>query len=359
MNTDEQFAEKTLLADIEQLRSQFPNTQELYREVCALMFFRYGVTPTANKLYQLVRKGSMSAPAEALNRFWAQLRERSRVTIEHPDLPEELKTAAGELAATLWKSAQQTSRQALAVFREQAREQVEQAQLAEAQAKTRRDALADALLNTQEALAASDRRISVLQQELAAAAATNAALESRLTEARDDASAQHERLDAARRDHAAELDKVRAQGRLAEERFEGMQKYALQEIDRERTATSKLQKTLDAERLAAAAAGEKQRIEYNAVQAGMADVRQQVGALEGTVEVLRHARDRALEELQAARIQLEGAIGQAASNHSRADRLQQELHDVLASLDERLAAARREGAGGRRVRRPVPKMPTG
>jgi hypothetical protein len=48
-------AEEQLIADIEQLheqlRNKFPNTQELYREVCAVLFFRYGITPTANKLY--------------------------------------------------------------------------------------------------------------------------------------------------------------------------------------------------------------------------------------------------------------------------------------------------------------------
>lgn len=59
----------------------FPDTQALYREVCVLLFFRHGITPTANKLYQLVRKGSMSAPTEALRTFWADLREKSRVRI--------------------------------------------------------------------------------------------------------------------------------------------------------------------------------------------------------------------------------------------------------------------------------------
>ena len=62
-------------AEVERLRAQFPDTQELYREVSALLFFRYGITPTANKLYQLVRKGSMSAPAEALNKFWETILE--------------------------------------------------------------------------------------------------------------------------------------------------------------------------------------------------------------------------------------------------------------------------------------------
>jgi hypothetical protein len=99
-------AETQLLADVAALRERFPNTQELYREVCTVMFFRYGITPTANKLYQYVKKGSMSAPAEALAKFWDTLREKSRVRIAHPDLPDELKTGAGELAAALWDLAQ-------------------------------------------------------------------------------------------------------------------------------------------------------------------------------------------------------------------------------------------------------------
>ena len=83
-------------AEIAQLRAQFPRTADLYREVCVLLFFRYGITPTANKLYQLVKKGSMSAPADALAAFWATLREKSRVRIESPDLPDEIKGALAE-----------------------------------------------------------------------------------------------------------------------------------------------------------------------------------------------------------------------------------------------------------------------
>ena len=93
-------------AEVERLRAQFPDTQELYREVSALLFFRYGITPTANKLYQLVRKGSMSAPAEALNKFWETLREKSRIRIEHPDLPESLRDAAAAMLTTVWQQAQ-------------------------------------------------------------------------------------------------------------------------------------------------------------------------------------------------------------------------------------------------------------
>ena len=47
--------EAQIHADIEVLRARISDTQELYREVCAILFFRYGITPTANKLYQYVR----------------------------------------------------------------------------------------------------------------------------------------------------------------------------------------------------------------------------------------------------------------------------------------------------------------
>jgi len=69
-----------LQVDVEKLRAEYPRTLDLYREVCVVMFFRYGITPTANKLYQLVRKGSMSAPTEALRAFWADLRRSANPT---------------------------------------------------------------------------------------------------------------------------------------------------------------------------------------------------------------------------------------------------------------------------------------
>src|ERR1700730_988550 len=109
-----------LAQDIAQLRTQFPRTQDLYREVCVLLFLRHGITPTANRLYQLVKKGSMNAPAEALTRFWAPLREKSRVRIEHPDLPAELQSATGELAVALWTRAVDMAQDQLAAVRHEA-----------------------------------------------------------------------------------------------------------------------------------------------------------------------------------------------------------------------------------------------
>jgi DNA repair exonuclease SbcCD ATPase subunit len=244
--------ETALAASVAELRERFPRTPDLYREVCVLLSFRHGITPTANKLYQLVRKGSMSAPTEALNHFWKTLRERSRVTIEHTDLPEELRTAAGALVATLWKSAQSKSLQSLAT----------------------------------------------LQAEAAAA------------------------VDSAKADQASEqADRTR----LAEDRFADMEKRALQEVDRERTATAKLGKVIEAERAKHIAAITRARVDHDAAQAKIAELRERIGALQNAVEVLESERDRERQELQAVRAQLEAAIRQSAADSGRAEHLHDEL----------------------------------
>jgi hypothetical protein len=99
------------------LKAEFPKTRELYREVCALLFFRHGITPTANRLYQLVKRGSMGTPTAVLGEFWTELREKSRIRIDHPDLPADLGAAAGELVATLWTRATASAGTALDALR--------------------------------------------------------------------------------------------------------------------------------------------------------------------------------------------------------------------------------------------------
>src|ERR1700693_6430509 len=111
--SDVQPDEVRLAAEIDRLKVEFPKTRELYRAVCALLFFRFGMTPTANRLYQLVKRGSMSTPTQVLGEFWTELREKSRVRIDHPDLPADLQAAAGELVATLWTRSSTAAHDAL------------------------------------------------------------------------------------------------------------------------------------------------------------------------------------------------------------------------------------------------------
>ena len=125
----------TLTADVATLRAQFPETRALYREVCALLFFRYGITPTANKLYGLVRKGSMGTPTEVLAQFWADLRGKMRVTIDHPGLPEALKAIAADAVQSIWQAANEAAAGELAALRAEARLQASEAEAQRDQAR--------------------------------------------------------------------------------------------------------------------------------------------------------------------------------------------------------------------------------
>jgi chromosome segregation ATPase len=340
--------EAQLLADIEQLRDKFPNTQELYREVCTVMFFRYGVTPTANKLYQHVKKGSMSAPAEALSKFWDNLREKSRARIGHPDLPEEIKTSAGELAAALWGLAQDKAKASLREYEAEARASVMEAKTAQAQAETQRDALRTENDKAQSDLAQSRGQVSALQQQLAADGAARELLEAQLAQAQLDIAAHRRATESARQYFAAEIEKLRSESLLAEERYRAAEKRALLEIERERSTAARLQKELDAGRAETAKALEQYRLEMQALQQQLGDMRQQVGMLAGQLQAAQATGERSMRGFQDAQGKFTEAAVHLASLESERDGLRIRAEQAEKEVRELKEHARKD----RRARKP-------
>lgn len=239
-------------ADVDALRERFPRTSDLYREACAVMFFRYGQMPTTNSLYQLVRKGSMSVPAEALRRFWSDLRERARVDLQHADVPDQLKQSAGRLVGEIWTLAREAAEESITVLRNSA---VVDRDIALAE-KDRLESLAAQLSNelaAARAQAGSAEAIAEKQREELSAGAT-ALKEMNLRLAGADAESDRlqreiKELSAA---HAVEIDRITALVSKAEDRYTDLEKRTLMELDRERTGTARLQKQIDTERRASA-----------------------------------------------------------------------------------------------------------
>lgn len=343
-----EFNEKQLIADIEQLRTQFPQTQDLYREACVLLFFRYGVTPTTNKLYQLVRKGSMSAPAEALSKFWEDLRDKSRVRIEHPDLPESIKTAAGELVAHLWSSAQAAAQEGLGTLREDAETQVAEARRAQALAETERDTLRASQAAAGENLELAQARIGELEQTAAADKATIASLQAQLQQVRGENAGLLQKLEDARHEFGAELEKLRTAESLAEERFRVSETRTLQEIDRERTAAAKLQRELDAARTAAEQAAERHRLDIAALQDQLGNLRQKTGELEGNLKAVSANREVLANDLKAARAVLEERNTKIVRCESEAVELRAQLEQARHTIEDLSKGAK----AGRTIRKP-------
>ncbi len=261
--------EQDMQAEIDQLKSQFPNTQDIYREACVLMFFRYGMTPTANKLYQYVRKGSMSAPAAALNKFWLELREKSRVRIERPDLPDILKESAGNLVVSVWTLAQEAAQANFSVLIAAADEKVTQAsqdvELAHKNLQQVELSLNETGLGLKEAL----QKLAESEKTHAVDVATLATSKKTLLSLQEERS-QHERLlEEVRLGFSRDLEKVNVSLAKAEERYRVLEARSLQEVDRERQRARTLEKDIAA------------------VQKINADLREKLGSLQGQLSQVK------------------------------------------------------------------------
>ncbi|KVD75139.1 DNA-binding protein [Burkholderia ubonensis] len=308
--------EQALLADIAALRGRCTDTRELYREVCALLFFRYGVTPTANKLYSLVRKGSMGTPADVLNRFWQDLRERTRVKIDHPDLPDAVKQVAAEAVLTIWHSASEASAAELAALRAEARHQAHEAEVARDQAVAEAEAARQAVASTQAQLEAVRAQLVESGDALAAERQAHAATDARLQEVRRQLDEASNQLALVKTELGAEIERARERAEAADTRAQTHEKRALREIDQERTARQKSEQQLESQRGQLAAA--KSELKDAAVQHA------------GAIAALRTELDLALQRADAVASQQ-----QAMAN---------ELAEARASLQDALRRAERAEA---------------
>jgi len=298
-------AEARLQSEIDALRVQYPETQDLYREVCVLLFFRHGMTPTANKLYQLVRKGSMSAPAEALTRFWETLREKSRIRIEHPDLPDPLRDAAGEIVGALWQHAQAASQDALKHLQEESRANVLAAEGAAQSAIAKAQAADEALGTVRAQLQANQETLTTAQAELARAQGEISALQRQV----DAGTAQHRELQATlnstQRRFTEELEQQRKVATATEERHAGDMRRALLDVDRERGNAVKLQKDLDQARRLFIDQTELHRQQMADKQQQAEVLRHRLGELEVSFAELRGQRDLLLRDVEGLKLRLE------------------------------------------------------
>lgn len=135
------------------------------------------MTRERDKLYQLERKSSMNAPAEALFQFWETLRKKSWVRIEYPDSPNELRDVAGQVITALWQRSQELAHEGLAVTRSEAQAVVLAAQAAADAANAQAEAVRHSLEEVKERLRTAEGLSRAAKQELAWERGERAALQ--------------------------------------------------------------------------------------------------------------------------------------------------------------------------------------
>jgi len=329
---------ESMRADVDALRERFPKTADLYRETCAIMFFRYGITPTTNALYQVVRKGSMSVPAVALRQFWDDLRRQTRVDVANAGLPEELHDLAGKLLGQLWSGAQNAADESVAHLKADLATEREALLAEKAHADQQMSAMAAKLDEATRAAIVREQDLVALREQLSAERATVQKAESQLSESRS----QVERLQlealATSRDHSAALDKVTARVVQAEERYSELEKRALVELDRERTAVGKLQKALENERQLATTKYDKLHSDSLAAQIRIARLEQALAAQRTEIGVLKGERDSAMVRAAEGRETAAALANRLAAEQARVEELRQQLR----LLSEQVASGRKQ-----------------
>lgn len=236
--------EQQLQTEINALKTQFPETKDIYREVCVLLFFRYGITPTANKLYQYVHRGSMSAPADALNKFWLELREKSRVRIERPDIPENIATVAGNLIANLWNEAQKAAQAGFSELVDNATAEIVKYRLQSEVAEQKSEEYRQLLTETQAELKNALKRLSETENLRQVDINTLAHQEKSLRSLKNEKSLLEVELTKGQANFSAQVDKLHDSLKISDQRFRALESKTLLDVDRERQRAAKLEKEI-------------------------------------------------------------------------------------------------------------------
>lgn len=303
--------ESQIQAEVDQLRTQFPVTKDLYREACVLLFFRHGITPTANKLYGLVRKGSMSAPAHALDAFWRDLREKSRVRIESPDIPEGLLESAGEMVSALWRQAQVDATNNFAHRLEEVEEKVS-ASNRSAESVAKHNVGLEAEIEALKAkLAESEKVAAEIEKNRLADTRIFAAQEEALKTLLNERDRLAQSLEESRKTFSQDLEKMNVSMRKAEEQYRVLEKKALLELEKGRQDAIKLEKTNSALRSAAKVEQDRFRKENASLQNTISGLSEKIGNLTGRLSELSDQHKDTCNKLKLAEKKLAASINRS------------------------------------------------
>ena len=317
--------ETEIQSEVESLKARFSDTKALYREVCALLFFRHGITPTASKLYQYARRGSMSAPADALAKFWEELRAKARIEIDHPDLPEGLKVAAADAIAEIWRQASAAARAELAEVRIEARTDVTRAETDLASCRRANEVSAAQVEALRQEIRGLEEVVRSTSTELEAERRAHAGTAARMLELQRHHDELVGRQDALRSAFSADLAKTQGAVEAANARADAAERRALLEIDEERQARAKADKQLEALRGLAAKEGARHReVELEQADA-LGRLRAQYDAAQVSIRELSAARLQIAGQLEATSRELTEASQRAVANKAEADTMRSML----------------------------------
>jgi chromosome segregation ATPase len=304
--------EQIIQDDVNKIKQEFTETKAIYREVCMLLFFRYGLTPTANKLYQYVHRGSMSAPAEALNKFWAELRSKSKLQLDHPDLPENLRNISGELISKIWVEARTLANETFVELNKQSSEEIQRYKLSEQLTR-------EALETKQEELNESIETIAKLNLEIDSFKKRVSDNDYLLMSKAEALNNQENAFKSLKNEYdyltnsmleikasfSRDLEAYTLSLKMADDRYTALQKSSLSEVDRNRQEVIKLQKDIRALEIEHQKAVNNLIKEKNALQKQINNLQDKLSMISGRYSESTKQQRNTVKELNKLRVKMD------------------------------------------------------
>ena len=222
--------------------------QEKTRETATLLFFQYGIYPSAKVVHGYTQHGSMTDINGDLREFWSELREKTRVKIEAPMFPDAVNALFSDALAKVWELAMDKAHAALDGERQEAAEQVAQAQREAQEADRMRRIAEDDAESSERELRQERERRETAEKKVEAQTAEIEALQSSLAKWQAQAESEAKARQEAQEQFSRDLEAERAAHQRDTEMFEGEIKFAKMQIEAARSTERELREQLKEEK---------------------------------------------------------------------------------------------------------------
>jgi chromosome segregation ATPase len=227
----------------------------------------------------------MSVPTQVLSDFWKELREKGKVQITQPNLPEDLCDMAGKVMSTIWEKAQLSAQESLVNLRHEIEEKTLKLQEQCNAFEKSRDDIALKLQASEEKVQDLSQKISGLKQKLADSYRENDMFRQQLTQKETALVDLRQAMEDRQGSFKAEIerlhtviDDIQAHGR-------NEISQALKELDSSKARASRLEVELATSESVNKNLQAQYKTDTDLLKAQIGDLREKVGDLNGRLEI--------------------------------------------------------------------------
>lgn len=220
--------------------------KEKSRQAASLLFFEHGIYPSAKVVLSYTQQGSLTDINRDLQGFWQDLREKARVKLDAPYLPQELLQSFADALAGMWDQAVANAAGTFDAERLEIENQVAMAQRRMSEAERLASSMLERAQASEAELRQERERRETAEKRIEGQSAEIEALQSSLSKWQQQADGEARARQEAEQRFSRDLEAERSLRQHDSERYGGEIKFAKLQIDSARTAERELRDQLKA-----------------------------------------------------------------------------------------------------------------